>query len=309
MYYEYFGLEKDPFTLTPDIRFYCYLPSHNEALETILYTIESGQSFCLIYGEVGVGKTMLCRKLIDKLDEKKVCSCFIFNPNTPLEALQAALMAELGVESLEDQGAAFEKINKKLLQNADEGVETVLIIDEGQALSDEGLEFVRTLTNLETASRKLLQIIVFAQPELLDRIQQPHLRQLAQRFAQTCELLPLGKLRMKSYVSERLVSAGHKHGQFISARAMRKLWQHTHGNPRLINSLMSKALLSAYSSEKTQIKTSDVCKAVKESKLLFCHDKKHLSKAFKWAGAIIFSYALCVTIIVILSHFGWVKTI
>lgn len=307
MYYEHFDLKKDPFSLTPDTHFYCQFPSHEEALETMLYTVKAGQSFCLVYGEVGVGKTMLCRKLLERLEEEDICACFIFNPNTPIDALQAAIAIELGIENTDEKQTVFEQINQKLLQNAESGKETVLVIDEGQSLSDECLEFIRSLTNLETASRKLLQIIVFAQPELVDRLQQPHLRQLAQRFGQSCELLPLGNLRMSSYISERLVSAGHQHGHILSSKAMKTLWSHTRGNPRLINSLMSKSLLSAYVGGKKKVGAKDVKRAAKESKIIFCQGKIKEKRKFTWTPIFILTYAAVVTALLLLVQFGWMN--
>ena len=262
----HYGLRCDPFTLTPDTRFYCELQSHEEAMQTVVYAVEEGQSFCLIYGEVGVGKTLLCRRLLDKLTEMGVNSCFVFNPNLPIAEFKKTILSELGVKRA-PKNAYFDAINQKLIQNAEAGKETVLVIDEGQTLSDEGLEFVRSLTNLEVASRKLLQIILFSQPELVDRLKGDHLKQLAQRFSYVCELQCLAEDQLEKYIASRLIAAGHPHGHLFAKKAVSALWQYTHGNPRLVNTVVKKAMLCAFNDDRTEVSEADVNLAAKESAL------------------------------------------
>lgn len=302
LYQQEFGLKCDPFTLTPDTRFYCDFPSHEEAMQTIIYAIEEGQSFCLVHGEVGVGKTLLCRRLLEKLNEMDVCSCFVFNPNLPMSELKKTILSEFGIKKA-PKNQYFEAINKHLIKNAESGKETILVIDEGQTLTDEGLEFVRALTNLEMASRKLLQIVMFAQPELVGRLQSDHLKQLAQRFSYVCELKTIPEEKLERYLAARLISAGHPHGHILTKKALSQLWSYTNGNPRLVNTVTKKAMLAAFADDRIEVGAKDIEVAAKESAIALRNNQEPVSEVITrgsyWFWAML-GYASLATVALII---------
>ena len=248
MYQTFFQLENLPFNLTPNPDFFCQLKGYQEALETLLFCIKSGEGFIKIIGEVGSGKTLLCRKLLHSLDHNYV-TAFLPNPDlSPLE-LRKALARELGLDPTQwhDQHELLTGINQHLIKLHAAGKNVVLIIDEAQALSDESLETIRLITNLETEQDKLLQVILFGQPELDDRINTRQFRQLKQRISYSYHLPLLSRKDLDIYLNHRLAIAGYTHGNLFTKRAKNLLYRSSGGIPRLVNILSHKALLLACS--------------------------------------------------------------
>lgn len=247
MYQEFFRLEALPFTLTPNPNFYCQLKGHQEALNILQFCVNSGEGFIKIVGEVGSGKTLLCRKLLESLDSSFV-TAYIPNPDlTPVE-VRKALARELGLDPTlwQDQHELLTAIYQHLISLHAGGKKVILIIDESQALTDESLETVRLLTNLETESSKLLQVILFGQPELDERLNKTHLRQLKQRISFSYSLPLMSRQDLDIYIHHRLAIAGYTHGNLFTKKACNLLYKASGGIPRIVNVLSHKALLVAY---------------------------------------------------------------
>lgn len=247
MYLAHFSLHKPPFGLTPNTRFYCGLPTHQEALNVLLVALGSGEGFIKIIGEVGTGKTLLCRKLLHELGEEFI-TAYLPNPHLSPAGLRMALADELGIEYPRNLGQSrlIQRINTFLIDAAAQGRKVVLLLDEAQALSLEGLETLRLLTNLETESQKLLQVVLFAQPELDQRLAGDNLRQLQQRITFAYHLQPLDEAGVREYVLHRTVTAGCSGTRLFDDAAIRKLARYSRGIPRLINILAHKALMASY---------------------------------------------------------------
>jgi MSHA biogenesis protein MshM len=247
MYLEHFGLREFPFGLTPNTQFFCALPTHQEAFNVLMIALASGEGFIKITGEVGTGKTMLCRKLLNELgDGYRVA--YIPNPAMPQHELLATVAEEIGLpfEQVANTGHLLKLINQHLLDVAAQGQRLVLVLDEAQAIPPDSLELLRLLTNLETESRKLLQIVLFGQPELDQLLDRPNLRQLRQRITFSYRLKMLGFAELRNYVFKRLQVAGYRERDLLTGAAYRLLYGYSRGTPRLINILAHKAMLSAY---------------------------------------------------------------
>jgi MSHA biogenesis protein MshM len=266
MYQEFFQFQTMPFSLTPNPSFFCQLKGHQDAFNTLQYCVNSGEGFIKIIGEVGSGKTLLCRKLIESLDEKYV-TAYIPGPDlTPVE-IRKAVARELGLEpaNMQDQHELITAIYQHLVALHTEGRRPILLIDEAQALSDEGLETIRLLTNLETKNSKLLQVILFGQPELDERLNKPHLRQLKQRITFSYRLPLMTREDIDTYLYHRLAVAGNNQGQIFTKRARSLLYKASQGVPRIVNVLSHKALLVAYGRGLKQIDHKAVQLAVKDT--------------------------------------------
>lgn len=247
MYLEHFGLSQHPFTITPDTEFFLDHGSHNQALNVLRYSLESGEGFIKVTGEVGTGKTLLCRQLLNSLGEEYV-TAYIPNPFINPVALRMALASELGIEFARNTGQPrlLELINERLVKLHAAGRRVVLLLDEAQALPDDSMEALRLLSNLETEKAKLLQVVLFGQPELDRRLQQPHLRQLRQRILFGYRLQPLTRDDLAVYVQHRLLVAGYRGVPLFTARALKQLHRDSRGIPRLVNVLAHKAMLCAF---------------------------------------------------------------
>lgn len=247
MYQDFFQFQTLPFSLTPNPNFFCQLKGHQEALNTLQFCITSGEGFIKIVGEVGSGKTLLCRKLIESLDEKYI-TAYIPNPDLSPTDIRKAVAREIGLDpaSLPDQHELLTTIYQHLISLHASGKRVVLLIDEAQALSDEGLETVRLLTNLETESTKLLQVVLFGQPELDERLAKPHMRQLKQRITFSYRLPLMNRDDLDTYLYHRLAVAGYSQGQLFTKKARNLLYKASQGVPRLVNVLSHKSLLVAY---------------------------------------------------------------
>ncbi|OGT59778.1 MAG: AAA family ATPase [Gammaproteobacteria bacterium RIFCSPHIGHO2_12_FULL_45_12] len=247
MYTEFFNLKTLPFSLTPNPNFFCHLRGHQEALNTLQICIGSGEGFIKIIGEVGTGKTLLCRKLLGSLDETYV-TAYIPNPDlTPVE-LRKAFARELGLDptTSQDQHELLTALYQHLMSLFTQGKKVVLIIDEAQALCDESLETIRLLTNLETESHKLLQVVLFGQSELDERLNKPKFRQFKQRISFSYQLPLLNREDLDIYLYHRLAVAGYAHGSLFTKKARHLLFRASRGIPRIVNILSHKCLLVAY---------------------------------------------------------------
>jgi general secretion pathway protein A len=284
MYKEHFGLKETPFSIAPDPRYLYMSDGHQEALAHLLYGIKGDGGFILLTGEVGTGKTTVCRCLLQDMPDTADIA-FILNSKLSAEELLATICDELGIRY--PKGAAGEKvfidrINKHLLDSHARGRSTILIIEEAQNLSSDVLEHVRLLTNLETNERKLLQIIMIGQPELQEKLARPELRQLAQRITARYHLVPLTRAEVSAYVSHRLAVAGAR-GTLFPTPAIDTLFRLSGGIPRLINILCDRALLGAYVQGQDRIDGPTLGKAAREvfgSRDLDIRRKKRLRLAF-----------------------------
>ena len=262
MYEAHFGFRHAPFGLTPDTRFYFAEGSHQEALNTLLVALRSGEGFLKITGEIGLGKTLLCRQLLNALGHEFV-TAYVPNPSVTPRALFQTVADELGCPNEGHRpDELLKSINQRLLENAEQGRRTVLVIDEAQALTDSTLEAVRLLTNLETETYKLLQVVLFGQPELDERLARPELRQLRQRITFTYRLRPLSREQLAAYVRHRLEVAGSKDAMLFGEDALRILYRASRGIPRLANILAHKALLAAFGPGHPRVNRGDALAAV-----------------------------------------------
>jgi general secretion pathway protein A len=264
MYCLFFGLQEKPFSITPDPRFLFLSPSHQEALGHLLYGIEERKGFITVTGEVGTGKTLLCRALLDRLGGQ-VRTALIFNSFLSEIELLRSINEDFGIT----QGGATRKelidlLNQYLLGEFSAGRNAVLIIDEAQNLASSVLEQIRMLSNLETERGKLLQIVLIGQPELREQLGRPALRQLNQRIALRYHIQPFTRQETEDYITHRLVVAGSHGGVKFSRRALSTIYRLSEGIPRKINLLCDRAMLSAYVHETNFISHTHVRQASSE---------------------------------------------
>ena len=247
MYLKHFGLVELPFGITPDTSFTYSVQYHQEALNTLLLALDQGEGFVKISGEVGSGKTLLCRRLLQTLNDGWV-TAYLPNPNLDANTLFIALAEELGIKDVaeHDQYHLVRRINLALLDFARAKKKVVFCIDEAQAMPIETLEALRLLSHLETEKRKLLHIVLFGQPELDEKLHRPEVRQLLQRIAFHYRLGVLKKSEIGLYVAHRLRVAGYRGEGLFTPAALRALHRASGGTPRLINILAHKSLMSVF---------------------------------------------------------------
>lgn len=266
MYLNHFGLKELPFGITPDTSYFFSGKVYQEALNTLLLGVASGEGFIKVTGEVGTGKTILCRKFIGSLD-KRFRTAFLPNPLLEPRTLLLALAEDLGlqVEADAEQHHLLKALSRGLLDVARQGKRAVLCIDEAQAIPLETLEAVRLLTNLETEKRKLLQIVLFGQPELDQRLELPEIRQLKQRITFHYTLQPFSREDLAAYLSHRLSVAGYSGGPLFRRATMNALYHTTGGIPRLVNVLGHKCLMAVYGEGGRQVKPRHVVDAARDT--------------------------------------------
>lgn len=265
MYAQYFGFREMPFNITPDPKFLFLSPTHEEALQHLRFGVAEKKGFIVLSGEVGCGKTTLCRKLLEEIDGNKVETALIMNPRLSETQLLQEILRELGVEKFKrSRNELHHQLNQILLDRVSQGRDVVLIIDESQNMSFEALEHVRLLSNLETHTRKLLQIILIGQPELRQKLQREELRQLRQRVLVYYDLRPLNRDELSRYIRHRITLAGGGGQPEFTRMALRKIYRHSRGIPRLINSICDKALLSTFVRSRRRVTWWDVRAAVKD---------------------------------------------
>lgn len=266
MYLQHFGMRESPFSLTPNTAYFFATPSHQEALNVLMVALRMGEGFIKVVGEVGTGKTLLCHKLLNLMDEEFI-TAYIADPFlTPLQ-LRMALARELGVEVSPKMGRQQlnTALNQRLIEAAAEGKSVVLLLDEAQALPNESLEALRLLTNLETEKKKLLQIAMFGQPELDQRLARPGMRQLRQRITFSYQLQTMDHSSLADYVTHRLHLAGYQGRTPFTPAALRLLHRCSRGIPRLANILCHKAMLVAFGQGAKSVKPAFIQSAASDT--------------------------------------------
>jgi len=247
MYKSYFGLKENPFNVNPDPRYLYLTKQIEEALTGLMYGIQTRKGFITLTGEVGTGKTTLVNRLLDWLRQRRTRTAFLFNSRMNTSHLFDFILAEFEIvcES-RTKSQQLMKLNQWLLERYRAGETAVVIIDEAQNLSYPVLEEIRMLTNLETSTEKLLQIVLSGQPELEEKLKLPQLRQLKQRITLRCRTAPLTKEQTHAYIAERLRIAGTTGEQIFSPEAMDTVHMYSLGIPRVVNLLCEHALINTY---------------------------------------------------------------
>ncbi len=264
MYNDYFGFRESPFNITPDARLLFFSTTHREAFDHLLFGIRERKGFILLTGEVGSGKTTLCRALIEQLAPPRYKTALILNPCMTAWQLLRAILIELGLKPRRDRVTSLQVLNEFLLEQVSAGSDVVLIIDEAQDMTAELLEEVRLLSNLETSSRKLLQIVLVGQPELRDKIDRKELRQLRQRITVRYHLQPLSYDETKLYIYHRLNACSSNSHPTFNWWALRTIYHYSQGIPRLINAACDKVLLLGYVSDTHHFTGAQVRKSIRE---------------------------------------------
>jgi general secretion pathway protein A len=265
MYKKFFGLRANPFSVSPDPR-YLFLTRHTqEALDCLTYGIQSRKGFILLTGEVGTGKTTLINKLLEMLRVQQVATAFIFNSRLDVPTFLNYMMADFGIPcEAKSKSKVLIEFYNWLLDRYRAGETAVLIVDEGQNLSEELLEEIRMMTNVETLTEKLLQIVLVGQPELEQRIKQPQLRQLRQRITLRARTYPLTLGETKLYVNQRLRIAGSNGQQIFSPESLSAIYLYSNGIPRVVNLICEQCLVSAFVDQQKVVKQSVVEAVVRD---------------------------------------------
>jgi len=264
MYKAFFGFKERPFKLVPDPAYLYLGQSHEDALGHLNYAVRQGDGFVVITGEVGTGKTTVCRMFLEKLDDSSE-TAYIFNPKLDALQLLKAINDEFYIDSSPTNTKdLIDILNRFLMDKKQQGKRAILIIDEAQNLSTEVLEQIRLLSNLETTKAKLLQIILVGQPELGEKLDSFELRQLEQRITLNCHLNPLTCKETGEYISHRIQIASHKNNHLFTKAAIRKIFQYSGGIPRLINIVCDRALLCAFSRDTRKITRDITVLAIRE---------------------------------------------
>jgi type II secretory pathway predicted ATPase ExeA len=253
MYKTFFGLRGNPFNVSPDPRYLCPTPHTEEAIACLTFGIQSRKGFVLLTGEVGTGKTTLLNKLMECLRLQRVNTAFIFNSRMNVPEFLDYMMADFGIPcESPSKSQILLRLNHWLLEQYRLGETAVLIVDEAHNLSDELLEEIRLLSNLETVSEKLLQIVLVGQPELEQKLRQPHLRQLRQRIILRAKTQPLSLAETESYIAQRLAIAGSARQDVFDQGALMLIHRYSGGIPRVVNLMCEHCLVNAFvAGEKT----------------------------------------------------------
>jgi general secretion pathway protein A len=276
MYEEYYGFTEKPFSLTPDPKYLYKSASHASAFDLLQYAVRRREGFVVITGDIGTGKTTLCRALLEQLD-RKTFTALVLNPFLSEEDLLRLVLQEFGVVSRAEvrrgrlagisKQELIETLNEFLLSLQRIGAQALLIIDEAQNLPLQVLEQIRILSNLETEKEKLLQIVLVGQSNLKDLLRRAELRQLDQRVSIRYDLKPLSAEETAAYVQHRLSVAGGGAAVTFAPKALARVHQFTRGIPRLINLLCDRALLTAYSARTNRVAPGDVARAANSLEL------------------------------------------
>lgn len=256
MYRKFYRLTRNPFEISPDPYFFYPTPRHNEALANLNYGVQRRKGFVVVTGEVGTGKTLLVRCLLEALNRNQISFAYVFNPRLSVLDFLRYMLTDLRLPMTgKTKSEMLAHLNNYLIARFRRGSTAALIVDEAQLLSWELLEEIRLLTNLETSQQKLLQIVLVGQPELDQKLDSPHLRQLKQRVGLRCRLEPLSLDELRGYIHRRLELAGaNSHGATIFADgAIESVHRFSRGIPRLINTLCENALVSGYARQSSQV--------------------------------------------------------
>jgi MSHA biogenesis protein MshM len=263
---EYYGLKQQPFSLAPNTEFYVDIETQQECFNVLSYAIQTGEGFIKITGEVGTGKTLLCRRLLNSLYDNNYVSIYIPNPALTPQALWRAIGHELEVDVNKiDIHQLQERIQQRLLTLAQHDRSVILVVDEAQCIPEDSLEAMRLISNLESESRSLIQIVLFGQPELNKLLAQDRFRQLKQRITYSAELTAIDCDSMKHYIQQRMILAGYRGMPVFEESALRLMAKATAGVPRLINIIAQKALFSAFGGGSNQVSAAHVRAAVEDT--------------------------------------------
>ncbi len=269
MYLQHFGLRELPFSLTPNTQFFLNMASYHKAYNMLMVSLANAEGFIKIVGEVGTGKTMLCRKVLNTLEEDKesYVTAYIPNPVLSPKGLFLAFAEELNIEIDQDVGhhRLLKAITEMLVEYSAQGKQVVLFIDEAHAMPEQTLEALRLLTNIETEQIKLFQVVLFAQPELDVLLSQPSLRQLRQRITFSFEIEALDREGVERYVVHRLATAGYNGPFLFSKRALDFLFRTSDGIPRVINILCHKALMVAFGKGERTVQIDHIKNAAEDT--------------------------------------------
>ncbi len=268
MYLEFFGLKAAPFRITPDTDFWFPGAQRGEILDALVYALSHGEGLIKVVGEVGSGKTMLLRMLLNRLPET-VDSVYLANPTLSPDEMLAALFTDLGVNPgpAVSRQAMLEQLNRLLMDKHREGRRVVVLVEEAQGMALEGLEFLRLLTNLETARDKLLQIVLFGQPELDELLVNPRIRQFKDRITLNLHLDPLPAETVPAYLHTRLAAAGYRGPDLFNAKTIKAITRFSGGLGRRINILADKTLLAAYGDQTHNLSRAHVEAAANDAEL------------------------------------------
>lgn len=293
MYKEYFGLKENPFSIAPDPHYFYMSDGHREALAHLIYGMGADSGFILLTGEVGTGKTMVCRCLLEQAPDNADIA-FILNPKVTSVELLASICDEFSIlypEGTNSNKVLVSEIYTYLLQTHEKGRRAILIIEEAQNLTPDVLEQIRLLTNLETNKKKLLQIIMLGQPELLDLLSRPELRQLSQRITARYHLGPLSRTEVGQYVEHRLRVAGWRRGRLFPDDTLYLLFRLSGGIPRLINAICDRALVGAFIQNRDEVDKKTLATAAAE---VVGNGRSLSRKKLVYAGAAALSLVLLV---------------
>ncbi|MDP1853795.1 MAG: XrtA-associated ATPase [Candidatus Omnitrophota bacterium] len=265
MYENFYGFKESPFNMTPDPKFFFPSQKHTEALDSLTYAINERKGFVVITGEIGAGKTTVCRTLLNRLAANTKIALIINTYVTAKEMLMA-ILDEFGVEYKHtSKGRLLSRLNEFLIEQLSQNINLVLIIDEAQNLTPSVLEEIRMISNLETETEKLIQIILMGQPQLKEKLSLPRLEQLRQRIVVHYHINPLNKDEMVEYIEHRLKIATSNGFDFFTPAAMELIYRFSKGTPRLVNIICDSALLSGYVYEAKQIDEKIMSEAIKEA--------------------------------------------
>ncbi len=264
MYKEFYGLIENPFNVTCDPAFFYFSARHKEAFSHLSYGIDQRKGIIVVTGEIGTGKTILCRALLDRMDTNTK-TALILNPNFSEIQLLQLIVKDLGIHTTrKDRISLVSALNNFLLEESSAGHNVVLVIDESQNLKERQLEQIRLLSNLETEKEKLLQIVLVGQPELADKLRLPSLRQINQRVIVRYHIQPLDPSEIDKYIYHRLRVAGASPKLIFAPSAIDEIYRYSSGTPRLINILCDRCLLAGFVAETFQMDQQLVQKCIKE---------------------------------------------
>ncbi len=307
-YLEYFGLNEKPFGLTPDAHLYFESETHREAIEHLRFFLMQKEGFACIYGDVGIGKTVLSRLFIDSLDKNIYNTALILNPIMDDKEFLQAVLTELGIPYEENSSKKdmFSRLEDFLLKEHKKGKETIIVIDEAQLITDETFDFIRILSNLETDKEKILHIIFFGQQELIERLKQPHMRYLSQRISVIYKLKPLNLNEINHYITHRLLKAGSKGFVQFEDDAIKLIYSASKGYPRTINIICDRCLIALYSKTGRTVNEKVVKTVLKDESLGTFIENKGKSSINK--KVIYILIAFFVFVLIILSFFNIIPT-
>ncbi|MBU1933026.1 MAG: AAA family ATPase [Candidatus Omnitrophica bacterium] len=267
MYEKHYNFKENPFNLTPDSRYFYPSEKHQETLDNLIYAINERKGFVVITGEIGSGKTTVCRTLLNRLDSR-IKASLILNTHLTSKELIAAILEDLGEEPKKGTKAKLlNQLNRFLLEELSHDNNIVLLIDEAQNLSSRVLEEIRMLSNLETEREKLIQIILVGQPELRDKLRHRSMEQFKQRIALQYHLAPLTEEETGEYIKHRISRASTNGCEIFTPEALDKIYDYSKGIPRLINSLCDRALLNGFIANKDKVDVDIIEESIKEKEI------------------------------------------